>query len=43
MIITKSKLRKYPTLIRKIEKVAASKKLSFSDACVFLLKRWFHL
>lgn len=38
MLITRTTLRKYPSLLRKIDIFAESKKMNFQDAVVFLLK-----
>lgn len=38
MVLTKRTLRNYPSLRKKIELVAASKKMTFNDAIVFLLR-----
>lgn len=43
MVITRAMLADSPSLVRKIDKFAASENLAFSEACIFLLKRWFHL
>ena len=43
MTITEKKLAKHPALIAKIRKVALARKMTFSQACHFLIARWFHL
>ena len=42
MTITKIMLKRNRFLVKKIEKFASENKLSFSQACVFLLQRLFN-